>query len=44
MKTNKPYFWVPSLYLGESLPSAAVMLMSLVFYQEMGLTDTQIAL
>ncbi|MDD6822961.1 MAG: MFS transporter [Paraprevotella sp.] len=44
MKTNKPYFWVPSLYLGESLPYAAVMLMSLVFYQEMGLTDTQIAL
>ena len=44
MKTNKPYTWVPSLYLGESLPYAAVMLMSVVFYQEMGLTDTQIAL
>lgn len=44
MKTNKPYLWVPSLYLGESLPFAAVMLMSVVLYQEMGLTDTQIAL
>lgn len=36
--------WVPSLYLGESLPYAAVMLMSIVLYQEMGLTDTQITL
>ena len=36
--------WIPSLYLGESLPFAAVMLMSLVLYQEMGLTDTQITL
>ncbi|HBC29543.1 MAG TPA: MFS transporter, partial [Prevotellaceae bacterium] len=44
MKTNKPYLWVPSLYLGESLPFAAVMLMSVVLYQEMGLTDKQIAL
>ena len=44
MKTSKPLLWVPSLYLGESLPYAAVMLMSLVLYQEMGLTDTQITL
>lgn len=41
---NKPYAWVPSLYLGEALPYSAVMLMSVVLYQEMGLTDTQIAL
>ncbi len=41
---KKPSLWVPSLYLGESLPYAAVMLMSVVLYQEMGLTDTQIAL
>lgn len=39
-----PSLWVPSLYLGESLPYAAVMLMSVVLYQEMGLSDTQIAL
>ncbi len=43
-KPNKPLFWIPSLYLGEALPYAAVMLMSLVLYQEMGLTDTQITL
>ena len=41
---RNPLLWVPSLYLGESLPYAAVMLMSLVLYQEMGLTDTQITL
>lgn len=43
MKKN-PLSWIPSLYLGESLPYAAVMLMSLVLYQEMGLSDTQITL
>lgn len=41
---RRPLLWVPSLYLGESLPFAAVMLMSLVLYQEMGLSDTQITL
>lgn len=40
---SKPFLWIPSLYLGEALPYAAVMLMSLVLYQEMGMTDTQIA-
>ena len=44
MINRKPLLWIPSLYLGESLPYAAVMLMSLVLYQEMGLSDTQIAL
>lgn len=41
---KRPLLWIPSLYLGESLPFAAVMLMSLVLYQEMGLSDTQITL
>ena len=48
MKSEKskrlPISWIPTLYLGEALPYAAVMLMSLVLYQEMGLTDTQITL
>ena len=44
MLNKKPLSWIPTLYLGESLPFAAVMLMSLVLYQEMGLTDTQITL
>ena len=41
---HRPLSWIPTLYMGESLPFAAVMLMSLVLYQEMGLTDTQITL
>ncbi len=41
---QKPFCWIPTLYLGESLPYAVVMLMSVVLYQDMGLTDTQIAL
>ncbi|MBR6031706.1 MAG: MFS transporter [Bacteroidaceae bacterium] len=44
MVNRKPLSWIPTLYLGESLPYAAVMVMSLVLYQEMGLTDTQITL
>ena len=44
MVNRKPLSWIPTLYLGESLPYAAVMLMSLVLYQEMGLSDTQITL
>jgi PAT family beta-lactamase induction signal transducer AmpG len=44
MVNRKPLSWIPTLYLGESLPYAAVMVLSLVLYQEMGLTDTQITL
>ena len=40
---RSPLLWIPSLYLGEAMPYAAVMLMSIILYQEMGLTDTQIA-
>ncbi|MCR5850210.1 MAG: MFS transporter [Bacteroidaceae bacterium] len=44
MINRTPLSWIPTLYLGEALPYAAVMLMSLVLYQEMGLSDTQITL
>lgn len=40
----KPYAWVPSLYMGEALPFSAVMLLSLVMFKEMGVTDSQITL
>lgn len=43
-KKTKAYSWVPSLYLGESLPFAAVMMISLIMFKEMGLTDAQITL
>lgn len=40
----KPYAWVPSLYMGEALPFSAVMLLSLVMFKEMGMTDSLITL
>lgn len=36
------YAWVPSLYLGEALPFSAVMLISVIMFKELGLTDGQI--
>ena len=47
MKNNqatKPYAWVPSLYLGEALPFSAVMLISVIMFQELGLSDEKITL
>ena len=39
---SKAYAWVPSLYLGEALPFSAVMLISVIMFKELGLTDGQI--
>ena len=44
MKTNKPAFWVPTLYLAEGIPYTAVMILSLIFYKVEGLSNTDIAL
>ena len=41
---SAPYLWVPSLYLGEALPFSAVMLISVIMFKEMQLTDEQITL
>jgi len=41
---NKPYSWIPSLYLGEALPFSAVMLISVIMFKELGLSDGQITL
>lgn len=43
MKT-KPTLWVPTLYIGESLPFSAVMLLSVIMFKELGLSDAQITL
>ena len=40
-KKISPWAWVSTLYFAEGLPNAAVVLVSLVFYQEMGLTDAE---
>lgn len=38
----KPYAWVPSLYLGEAIPFSAVMLLSVVMFKELGLSNAEI--
>lgn len=44
MKTRSPWAWVPSLYFAEGLPYVAVMIISLVMYKRMGISNTDIAL
>lgn len=44
MNRTKAYAWVPSLYLGEALPFSAVMLISVIMFKELGLSDGQITL
>ena len=41
---KNPWFWIPSLYLGEALPYSAVMLISVLMYKDLGLSDGQITL
>ena len=44
MHTRSPWYWVPSLYFAEGLPYVAVMILSLVMYKRMGISNTEIAL
>ena len=39
-----PWAWVPSLYFGQALPYVVVMLLSVVMYKDMGVSNTDIAL
>ena len=41
MKTHSPWAWVPSLYFAEGLPYVAVMIISLVMYKRMGISNTE---
>ncbi len=38
------WWWVPSLYYAEGIPYAVVMLISVIFYKRMGISNTDIAL
>jgi PAT family beta-lactamase induction signal transducer AmpG len=38
-----PWAWVPSLYLAESIPYTIAMAVSVVFYKDLGLSNTEIA-
>ena len=42
MKNFSPWAWVPTLYFAEGLPNIVVAAVSLVFYQQMGLSDAEI--
>lgn len=44
MLKNKPYAWVPSLYLAEALPYVAVMVIATTMYKRLGLSNTDLAL
>ena len=44
IKTRSPWTWVPSLYFAEGLPYVAVMIISLVMYKRMGISNTEVAL
>lgn len=41
---KNPWVWVPSLYFGQALPYVVVMLLSVVMYKDMGVSNTAIAL
>ncbi len=40
--SSSPWSWVPTLYFGEGLPYVAVMIISLVLYKQLGLTNAEI--
>lgn len=42
MKNFSPWAWVSTLYFAEGLPNIVVAAVSLVFYQQMGLSDAEI--
>ena len=44
MKNKSAWAWVPSLYFAEGLPYVAVMILSLVMYKRMGISNTDVAL
>ncbi|MFQ6614317.1 MAG: MFS transporter [Fidelibacterota bacterium] len=41
---RSPWLWVPSLYFAEGIPYVIVMLISVVFYKRMGISNADIAL
>ncbi len=43
-KKRTPWTWIPSLYFAEGLPYTVVMLIAVVFYKRMGVSNTDIAL
>lgn len=44
MKQRSPWTWIPTLYFAEGLPYVAVMIVSVVMYKRLGISNTDIAL
>ncbi len=43
-KKRSPWLWVPSLYYAEGLPYVVVMMVSVIMYKRLGISNTDIAL
>ena len=44
MKNRSPWCWVPSLYFAQGIPYVAVMIVSVLMYKRLGLSNTDVAL
>lgn len=43
-KSLSPWYWVPSLYFAQGIPYVAVMIIAVLMYKQMGLSNTDVAL
>ena len=43
-ESRNPWFWVPSLYFAEGLPYVMVMVVSVIMYKRLDISNTEIAL
>ncbi|MDV7397584.1 hypothetical protein RZS08_39655, partial [Arthrospira platensis SPKY1] len=41
---KSPWFWVPSLYYAQGIPYVVVMMVSVIMYKRLGISNTDIAL
>lgn len=42
--SKNPWFWVPSLYLTESLPYVVIITVSVIMYKKLGISNADIGL
>ena len=43
-KQRSPWFWIPSLYYAQGIPFVIVMMVSVILYKRLGISNTDIAL
>ena len=41
---RSPWFWIPTLYFGQGIPYVVVMILSVIMYKNLGISNTDIAL